>query len=137
MAFVQVLRIEQIYITLQLVLLPLSLQHAAACSTIEQKMVLTTTSGAETLAKALLRDVPEVFLVSWNGDVVLSRSISVSNRSTMDVTGSSESTNNGTVDGDGTVILIEVNLDSTVALTGLTLLAETAPKGLPRNPWAK
>ena len=119
MAFVRVLRIEEIFIALQLVLLPLSLQHAAPCPTIEQEMIVATTAEAEALAKALQCDGPGVFTVSWNGDVLTSRTISVSNGSTLDVTGSSEGTN-GAVIGDGTILLFEVDLGSTVSLTGLT-----------------
>ena len=120
MAFVQVLRIKEIFIALQLVLLPLSLQHAAPCPIIEQQMVVATTSDAETLAEALQCDGPGVFTVSWNGSVVLSQTISVSNGTTLDVTGSSSESTNGAVIGDGTVPLFEVDLGSTVSLTGLT-----------------
>ncbi|CAN0115250.1 unnamed protein product, partial [Ascophyllum nodosum] len=86
MAFVQVLRIKEIFIALQLVLLPLSLQHAAPCPAIKQEMVVATTSEAETLAEALRCDGPGVFTVNWNGDVLIPRTISVSNGSTLDVT---------------------------------------------------
>ena len=120
MAIVQVLRIKEIFIALQLVLLPLSLQHAAPCPAIEQQMVVATTSEAETLAEALQCDGPGVFTVNWNRDVLISRTISVSNGSTLDVTGSSESTN-GAVISNGTVRLFEVDLGSNVSMTGLTL----------------
>ena len=120
MAVVQVLRIKEIFIVLQLVLLPLSLHHATPCSTIEQEMVVATTSEAETLAGALQCDGRGVFTVSWNGDVIIPRTISVSNESTLNVTGSSDSTN-GAVIGDGTVLLFDINLGSTVSLRGLTL----------------
>ena len=83
-------------------------------------MVVATTSEAETLAEALQCDGPGLFTVSWNENVVISRTISVSSGITLHVTGSSESTNNGAVDGDGTVLLFEVDLGSTVSLTGLT-----------------
>ena len=120
MAFVQVLRIKEIFIALQLVLLPLSLQHAAPCPAIEQEMVVATTSEAETLAEALRCDGPGVFTVSWNGDVPISRTISGSNGSTLDVTGSSSESTNGAVIGDGTVPLFEVDLGLNLLLTGLT-----------------
>ena len=120
MAFVQVLRSKEISIALQLVLLPLSLQHAAPCPMNEKQMVVASTSDAETLAEALLCDGPGVFAVSWNGDVMLSKTISVSNGSTLDVTGSSSESTNGAVISDGTVLLFEVDLGSTVSLKGLT-----------------
>ena len=120
MAFVQVLRIKEIFIALQLVLLPLSLQHAAPCPAIKQEMVVATTSEAETLAEALRCDGPGVFTVNWNGDVLIPRTISVSNGSTLDVTGFSSESTNGAVIGDGTVPLFEIDLGSNLLLTGLT-----------------
>ena len=60
---------------------------------------------------------------------MLSRTLSVSNGSTLNVTGSLESTNNaGTgadIISDGTVLLFKVDLGSTVSLTDLTLSVET------------
>ena len=102
-------------------LLPLSLQHAATCPTIEHKIVVATTAEEETLAEALQCDGPGVFTVSWNGDVLISRTISVSNGSTLDVPGSSSESTNGAVIGEGTVLLFEADLGSTVLLSSFTL----------------
>ena len=84
-------------------------------------MVVATTAEEETLAEALQCDGPGVFTVSWNGDVLISRTISLSNGSTLDVTGSSSESTNGAVIGDGTVLLFEADLGSAVLLTSLTL----------------
>ena len=84
-------------------------------------MVVATTAEAETLAEALQCDGLGVFTVSWNEDVLISRTIYVSNGSTLDVTGSSSESTNGAVTGDGTILLFKVDLGSTVLLTGLTL----------------
>ena len=132
--FAQVLRIDEIigYIALQLLLLllllPLPFQHAAPCPAIvEELMVVANTSDAEALAEALTCDGPGMFAVSWNGAVMLSRTLLVTNGTTLNVTGSSESTGDGTngdgavIHSDGTVLLFDIDLDSTVLLTGLTL----------------
>ena len=56
---------------------------------------------------------------------MLSRTLSVSNGSTLNVTASSDSTDDAdtgaVVTGDGTLLLFEADLGSTVSLTGLTL----------------
>ena len=52
---------------------------------------------------------------------MLSRTLSVTNGSTLNVTGSSGSAGGAVVNSDGTVLLFEVDLGSTVWLTGLTL----------------
>ena len=87
-------------------------------------MVVTTPSDAKTLAQALLCDGPANFTVSWRGDVMLSHTLAVSNGSTLNVAGTSENTDADTgavVTSDGTpVLLFEVDLGSTVSLTGLT-----------------
>ena len=62
-------------------------------------------------------------MVSWHGNVILSRFLSVSNGSTLNVAGSSDSTDGDSgaaIFSDGTVLLLEVDLGSTVSLTGLT-----------------
>ncbi|CAM9940423.1 unnamed protein product [Ascophyllum nodosum] len=84
-------------------------------------MNVSTTSDAARLAEALLCDGPAVFTVIWNGDIVSSRTLNVSNGSTLSVTGSSENSDNAVITGDGTVLLLQVDLDSNVSLTGLTL----------------
>ena len=122
MNVVQVLRIEHICIALQLhllLLLPLPLLHASPCPTTEEINV-TNSSDAENLAEALLCDGSGNFAVTWHGTVMLSRTLSVSNGSTLNVTGSTKSTG-AAISGDGTILLIEVDLASTVSLTGLTL----------------
>ena len=121
MAVVQLLRFQEICIVLQLLLLllPLQLLHASPCPTIVQQTVVATTLDADNLAKDLLCEGPGRFAVSWNGDVVLSRTLSVSNGTHLNVTGSSES-KGAIIISDGTVRLLEVDLGSTVLLTGLT-----------------
>ena len=87
-------------------------------------MVVTTTTDANTLAEDLLCEGSASFTVSWHGDVVLSRTLSVSNGSTLKVAASSDSTDADTgavVTGDGTSLLFEADLGSTISLTGLTL----------------
>ena len=84
-------------------------------------MNVTTSLDAENLAEALLCEGGGKFAVTWLGTVILSRTLSVSNGSTLNVTvGSSESTG-AVVSGNGTILLIEVDLGSTVSLIGLTL----------------
>ena len=127
MAIINVLRLQGICITLQLLLLVLLLPylHAFPCPTTVKEMVVANTPGAEKLTEALLCDGRGTFVVSWHGNVMLSRTLSVSNGSILSMVGSSES-NGGTdtgavVSSDGTVLLFEVDLASNVSLTGLTL----------------
>ena len=85
---------------------------------------MANTPDAKSLAEVLLCEGPASFMVSWHGDVILSRTLSVSNGSTLNVTGSSGNTDADTgavVTSDGTLLLFEVDLGSTVSLTGLTL----------------
>ena len=87
-------------------------------------MVVTTTTDANRLAEALLCEGSASFTVSWHGNVILSRTLSVSNGSTLNVAASSDSTDADTgavVTSDGTFLLFEADLGSTVSLTGLTL----------------
>ena len=84
---------------------------------------MATTSDAEELSEALLCDGAGSFVVSWHGNVILSRTLSVSNGSTLNVAGSSDSTDGDSgavIFSDGTVLLFEVNSGSAVSLTGLT-----------------
>ena len=89
-----------------------------------RRISVATTSDAEKLSEALLFDGPGNFVVSWHGNVILSDTLSVSNGSTLNVTGSSDSADDGdsgaVIFSDGTVVLFEVDLGSTVSLTGLT-----------------
>ena len=121
MSVVQLLRLQEIRIAVQLLLLllPLSLLHASPCPTIAQETVVATTLDAENLAENLLCEGPGRFAVSWHGDIMLSRTLSVSNGTHLNGTGSSESTG-AVIISDGTVLLLEVDLVSTVLLTGLT-----------------
>ena len=124
---VRVLRLQGICITLQLLLLLVILPYSQAfpCPTTVKEMVVTNTSGAEKLTEALMCDGPGTFGVTWHGNVMLSRTLSVSNGSTLNVVGYSESTDDtgasAAVISDGTVLLFEIALGSTVSLTGLTL----------------
>ena len=99
MTVVQVVLHLQASIALQLLLLllplPLQLLHASPCPTTVEEFVVATTSDAEKLSEALLCDGPGSFVVSWHGNVLLSRTLSVSNGSTLNVESSSDST-----DGD-------------------------------------
>ena len=84
---------------------------------------MANTSDAKRLAEALLCDGPASFKVNWHGDVMIFHTLYVSNGSTLNVTGS-ESTDADTgavVTSDGTFLLFEVDLSSTVTLTGLAL----------------
>ena len=120
MPVVQLMRLQEIFIVLQLLLLlPLPLLHASRCPTVVQRTVVATTLDADNLAEHLLCEGPGRFAVSWHGDVKLSRTLSVSNGTHLNVTGSSESTG-AVIISDGTVLLLEVDLGSTVLLTGLT-----------------
>ena len=121
MSVVQLLRLQEIFIVLQLLLLllPLPLLHASPCPTIVQQTVVATTLDADNLAEHLLCEGSGRFAVSWHRDVMLSRTLSVSNGTHLNVTGSSESTS-AVIISDGTVLLLEVDLGSTVLLTGLT-----------------
>ncbi|CAN0431165.1 unnamed protein product [Ascophyllum nodosum] len=130
MAVVEVLRLQEICIALQLVLLIVLLPllpgvHASPCPTTVGEMIVTNTSDAEKLSQALQCDGSARFAVSWHGDVILSRTLSVSNGSTLNVVGSSErmdDTDTGaTVRRKGTAALFEIGLGSTVSLTGLAL----------------
>ena len=108
---------------LVLLLLPLSLLRSSPCPSTVEEIVVTTTSDANTLAEALLCNGSASFTVIWHGNVILSRTLSVSNGSTLNVAASSDSTDADTgavVTSDGTFLLFEVDLGSTVALTGLT-----------------
>ena len=129
MTVVQVLPFQEVcIIALQLLLLllmlPLPLLRSSPYPTTVKQMVVATTSDAKTLAEALLCDGPAHFTVSWNGEVVSSRTLYVSNGSTLNVTGSSsENRNDAVITSGGTVLLLQVDLESTVSLTGLTLLS--------------
>ena len=124
---VRVLRLQGICITLQLLLLLVLLpySHASPCPTTIEEMVVANTSDAGKLAEALMCDGPGTFGVTWHGNVMLSRTLSVSNGSTLNVVGYSESTDDtdtsAAVISDGTVLLFEIALGSTASLTGLTL----------------
>ncbi|CAN0467260.1 unnamed protein product, partial [Ascophyllum nodosum] len=84
MTVVQVLlRLQEICIALQLLLLPLQLLHASPCPTTVGEFSVATTSDAEELSEALLCDGAGSFVVSWHGNVILSRTLSVSNGSTL------------------------------------------------------
>ena len=127
MTVVQVLlRFQEICIALQLLLLllPLQLLHASPCPTAVEEFSVATTLDAEELSEALLCDGPGSFVVGWHGNVILSGTLSVSNGSTLNLTGSSDSSDDGdsgaVIFSDGTVVLFEVDLGSTVSLTGLT-----------------
>ena len=96
--------------------------RSSPCTSTVKEMAVITTSDAKALAEALLCDGPASLTVSWHGDVMISRTLSVSNGSTLNVTGS-ESTDADTgavVTSDGTLLLFEVDLGSTIFLTGLT-----------------
>ena len=123
MTFVQVLCNQEVFTARKLLLLLLSLPllYASPCPTTIQAMDVTNTLDAENLAEALLCDGSGSFAVSWYGDIMLSRTISVSNGSTLNITGSSEGTGGAFVIGDGTLLLFQVDLGSNVSLTGLTL----------------
>ena len=122
---VKVLRLQGIYIALQLLMLLLPDLHASPCPTTVEEMIVANTSDAEKLTEALLCDGPGRFAVTWHGDVALSRTLSVSNASTLNVVGCSESVDDtdkgAAVISEGTVLLLEVDLGSSVSLTGLTL----------------
>ena len=127
MTVVQVLlRLQEICIALQLLLLllPLQLLHASPCPATIEEFSVATTSDAEELSEALLCDGPGNFVVRWHGNVILSGTLSVSNGSTLNVTGSSDSSDDGdsgaVIVSDGTVLLLEVDLGSNASLTGLT-----------------
>ena len=127
MTVVQVLlRLRAMCSTLQLLLLlllPLQLLHASICPTTVEEFTVATTSDAEKLSEALLCDGPGSFVVSWHGNVIISRTLSVSNRSTLNVPGFSNSTDgdsDAVIFSNGTVLLLEVGSGSTVSLTGLT-----------------
>ena len=133
MAIIKLLRLQEICVALQLIiLLPLIVLlpllpglHASPCPTTVEEMIVTNTSDADKLTQALLCDGTAKFAVSWHGDVILSRTLSVSNGSTLNVVGSLESADDtdtgAAVIGEGTVVLFEVSFGSTVSLTGLTL----------------
>ncbi|CAN0193401.1 unnamed protein product, partial [Ascophyllum nodosum] len=130
MTFLQVLRyFHGVDIALQLLLLllllPLPLLRSSPCLSTVEEMVVTTTTHANALAEALLCEGSASFTVSWHGNVMLSRTLSVSNGSTLNVTASSDSTDDAdtgaVVTSDGTLLLFEADLGSTVSLTGLTL----------------
>ena len=128
MTVAQVLRIQKTFIiTLQLkLLLPLQLLlQAFPCPTIvEEITIIAATSEADSLAEALLCASPGRFTITWHGDVMLSRTTSVSNWSTLNVTGSSETTDDAdtgaVVITDGTDLLYEVDHGSTMLMKGLT-----------------
>ena len=128
MTFVQVLRFQRVYIALQLLLLllllPLPLLSSSPCPFTVEERVVATKSDAKTLAEALLCDGPASFTVSWHGGVImLSQTLSVSNGSTLNVAGSEskdDAETGAVVTSDGTLLLFEVDLGSTVSLTGLT-----------------
>ena len=65
------------------------------------------------------------FTINRHGDVMLNQTLSVSSESTLNVTGSSENTEDAdagaVVTSHGTLLLFEVDDGSTVSLTGLTL----------------
>ena len=88
-------------------------------------MIVTNTTDANKLVEALLCEGYASFTVSWHGNVIISRTLSVSNGSTLNVTASSESTDDAdtgvVVTSDGTLLLFEADLGSTVSLKGLTL----------------
>ena len=129
MTFLQVLRFQGVDIAFQLLLLllllPLPLLRSSPCPSTVEEMVVTNTTDANTLAEALLCDGSASFTVIWRGDVIISRTLSVSNGSTLNVAASSNSTDADTssavVTSDGTSLLFEADLGSTVSLTGLTL----------------
>ena len=127
MTFLQVLRYFQgvdiaLQLLLLLLLLPLPLLRSSPCPSTVEEMDVTTTTHANTLAEALLCEGSASFTVSWHGNVILSRTLSVSNGSTLNVAASSESADTGAVvTSDGTLLLFEADLGSTVSLTGLTL----------------
>ena len=124
-----VLRIQEIFIiTLQLLLLlplPLLLQ-ASPCPAIVEEMVVSTTLEADNLAEALLCDGPAMLAVSWHGAVTLSRTLFVSNGSTLNVTVSSERTDGADTEGaavisdDTNLLLFDVGLGSALSMIGLT-----------------
>ena len=128
MTVAQVLRIQETFIiTLQLLLLlPLPLLlHASPCpSIVEEITIIAATSEADSLAEALLCAGPGRFAIPWHGDVMLSRTTSVSSWSPLNATGSSETTDDAdtgaVVINDGTDLLFEVDHGSTMLLKGLT-----------------
>ena len=127
MTFVQVLHFQGVCIALQLLLLllllPLPLLRSSPCPSTVEEMVVATTSDAKTLAEALLCDGSASFTVNWHGNVMIPQTLSVSNGSTLNVTGSrsTDADTGAVVTSDGTLLLIEVGRGSTVSLTGLAL----------------
>ena len=86
-----------------------------------EEMIVVTTSDAEKLAEALLCDGPGRFSVSWHGDIMLSLTLFVSNGSSLDVAGFSESTDNAdtgaaVISDGGSILIFEADL-------GITLLS--------------
>ena len=124
MTVVRVLHFLEICITLQLLLLPLQLLRSHPCPATVEELVVATTSDADKLADDLLCDGPASFTASWHGIFMVSRTVSVSNGSTLNVTGVSGSEDADTgavVISDGSVRLFEVDIGSAVSLAGLTM----------------
>ena len=114
MIVVHVLRIRETCIALQLLLLLLlPLLQAYPSSIVVKEIIVATTLDAENLAEALLCDGSGKFEISWHGNIMLSRTISVSNGSIVNVTGPSESAAS-VVSSDDPITLFEVDLGSHV-----------------------
>ena len=89
------------------------------------EMSVSSAAEVEDLVDALQCDGPGQFVVDWQGEIVLSRTVSVSNGSTLNVTGSSSAT----IDGGGAVRLFEVDNNSTIFLEGIKLSRGSALGG--------
>ena len=96
-----------------------SIEAGSPCSTRVETMVVRNPSDAEKLTEALLCDGRGTFFVDWHGGLFLSRTVSVSNGSTLNVTGLSKDAG-AFMNADGTGRLFEVDLASTLSLQDMT-----------------
>lgn len=103
-----------------LLLIILRVTDAATCPEGIDARVVSNTAEASELGEALLCSGAGYFEVDWIGEVVLERSIIISNGSSVKVTGVDPG--EAVIDGGDAIRLFQVSGSSTLLLNGLSLV---------------
>ncbi|CAN0323906.1 unnamed protein product, partial [Pylaiella littoralis] len=121
-------RIWRLFATSACVVLGLAQAQSTACPTGVTAWNVSSPADALELIDALNCAGPAQFEVDWSGKVSLTRTISISNGSSVTVTGLGAA-DEAVIDGDGAVRLFEVTEGSTLQLNTVSLVGGLSDEG--------
>lgn len=101
----------------------------APCATGVTTLPVSSTAEALELSEALLCSGAGEFEVEWSGEVLVTSTISVSNSTSLKVTGSGSTLPLAVVDGGDEVQLFVVDAESSLELSGLSIQRGLAGAG--------